>query len=691
MNQSQILVVDDDSQLREAIVDTLMLTGYACLEASSGEEALSILLKRKVDMVIADIQMDKMDGHTLLRSIRDKYPQIPVLLMTAYANIDGAVRAMRDGAIDYLAKPFAPEVLLNQVSRYVPVKRITKREPIWADPSTGELLQLALKVAATDATVMITGPSGSGKEVLSRYVHDNSNRASGPFIAINCAAIPDTMLESTLFGYEKGAFTGAVQACPGKFEQAQGGTILLDEITEMDLNLQSKLLRVLQEREVERLGGRKTISLDVRVIATSNRDLKQAVAENKFREDLYYRLNVFPLRWKPLCQRKKDVLPLAKFFLQRHASENSRPIPKISDEAVASLEAYAWPGNVRELENVMQRAMILCEDNVVKSKDLILDDSISSSAPLAMTAGVEPHLYQEQQQKGAMNPVGAGVAGVGVGAAAGAGAGAGAMGNMAMNSMDAMNNMGNMPMGSMVAPNSMGGVAAMPNMPGMQGMQGMQGMGGMGAMPPQVPASTMAGQARVSSMSPSDFARAMSMGGIGMNQGAAVPPNAGYGMHPQDGAANPMAMANMGNMAGMNNMQPNTMGSMGAMAMGSGNGVNGAASVSGVAGVAANAAAGVGSGAGAASGAAVAANARKGANGSELSAAATSSLDIVRNQKIPSSLGGELKQQEYQIILDALIDCRGNRQAVADKLGISPRTLRYKIAKMRDEGMIIPS
>ncbi|SPT78874.1 Nitrogen assimilation regulatory protein [Anaerobiospirillum thomasii] len=241
MNQSQILVVDDDNQLREAIVDTLMLTGYACIEAPSGEDALELLRSHKIDMVISDIQMGGMDGHTLLRSISEKYPQLPVLLMTAYANIDGAVTAMRDGAIDYLAKPFAPEVLLNQVSRYVPVNRVVKREPVFADPSTENLLQLALKVAATDATVMITGPSGSGKEVLSRYVHDHSERASGPFIAINCAAIPDTMLESTLFGYEKGAFTGAVQACPGKFEQAQGGTILLDEITEMDLSLQAKL------------------------------------------------------------------------------------------------------------------------------------------------------------------------------------------------------------------------------------------------------------------------------------------------------------------------------------------------------------------------------------------------------------------------------------------------------------------
>ena len=574
MYQSQILVVDDDSQLREAIVDTLMITGYACIEASNGDEALSILLKRNVDMVISDIQMDGMDGHTLLRSIRDKYPQMPVLLMTAYANIDGAVKAMRDGAIDYLAKPFAPEVLLNQVSRYVPVKRITKREPIWEDPSTGELLQLAAKAAASDVTVMITGPSGSGKEVLSRYVHDNSPRASGPFVAINCAAIPDTMLESTLFGYEKGAFTGAVQACPGKFEQAQGGTILLDEITEMDLNLQSKLLRVLQEKEVERLGGRKTIALDVRVLATSNRDLKQAVAENKFREDLYYRLNVFPLRWKPLCQRIGDVLPLARFFLQRHASENSRAIPELSKEAIARLESYSWPGNVRELENVMQRALIICNGNVIEASDLILDEALSSAQQQAMS-GIAPVLAQEQVQS---NP-----------------------NNMYYTAM---------PQGSMA--NAMPAGAAMPQ----------------GAMPNNMGGGAVANNSAISSQPFNTFIP--NIQGFGQGNNTFIP--SAFSQNNMMGAANQASVAPNEAPAGQAPVDANT------------------------------------------------ANAEQ-----------ESPMDFVRNQKIPSSLGGELKQQEYQAILEALVDCRGNRQAVADKLGISPRTLRYKIARMREEGMVIPS
>jgi two-component system response regulator FlrC len=471
MSNSQILVVDDDGELREAIVDTLMLTGYVCVEASNGEEALQILAKNKIDMVISDIQMGGMDGHTLMNNIHEKYPQLPVLLMTAYANINGAVKAMRDGAIDYLSKPFAPEVLLNQVSRYVPVSKSVGGEPVYADPSTKELLALAAKVASSDATVMVTGPSGSGKEVLSRYIHDKSNRAAGPFVAINCAAIPDSMLESTLFGYEKGAFTGAVQACPGKFEQAQGGTILLDEITEMDLSLQAKLLRVLQEKEVERLGSRKTIALDVRVIATSNRDLKQAVAEKKFREDLYYRLNVFPLKWLPLAKRPKDILPIAKFLLSKHAKETSVAIPSLEKDAEMKLLSYAWPGNVRELDNVMQRALILANNGKVDAACIILDEASLEQSLLNTdpeSEGLSPSLDLEQEQR-----------------------------------------------------------SDLPD-------------------------------------------------------------------------------------------------------------------------------------------------------------------DAVRNQKIPNDLGGELKQQEYQIILDALIEYRGSRQEVSEKLGISPRTLRYKIAKMRELGMIIP-
>jgi two-component system response regulator FlrC len=222
---------------------------------------------------------------------------------------------------------------------------------------------------------MVLGPSGSGKEVLARYIHQQSPRHAGPFIAINCAAIPENMLESTLFGYEKGAFTGAIAACPGKFEQAQHGTILLDEISEMDLNLQAKLLRVLQEREVERLGSRKTIKLDVRVIATSNRDLKKAVQDGLFREDLYYRLNVFPLRWTALWERPGDILPLAEHLLALHASQMGLPTPQLSEDARERLMAHPWPGNVRELDNVVQRALILCPEGLIGCEHLILEET----------------------------------------------------------------------------------------------------------------------------------------------------------------------------------------------------------------------------------------------------------------------------------------------------------------------------
>jgi two-component system response regulator FlrC len=281
---------------------------------------------------------------------------------------------MKEGACNYITKPFAPEVLVNMINQYIPLKTHEKFEPIAQDSRSKALLVLAKKVATTDASVMILGPSGSGKEVLAQYVHHYSARTTKPFVAINCAAIPENMLEATLFGYEKGAFTGAVQACPGKFEQAQGGTILLDEITEMDLGLQAKILRVLQEREVERLGGRKTVQLDVRVIATSNRDLKEAVRSGVFREDLYYRLNVFPLTWLPLADRRDDIMPLTQHLIERICQKNGEHIPDISGAARSKLAAYHWPGNVRELDNVVQRALILHSNNIIEATDLLIEN-----------------------------------------------------------------------------------------------------------------------------------------------------------------------------------------------------------------------------------------------------------------------------------------------------------------------------
>ncbi|TCI05375.1 sigma-54-dependent Fis family transcriptional regulator [Corallincola luteus] len=377
MADTKVLVVEDDAGLREALVDTLMISGYQVTEVDCGEAALLQLSRGKFDIVVSDVQMPGMSGLQLLRSIRSKLPQLPVLMMTAYATVDAAVAAMREGANDYLAKPFAPEVLLNLVSRYAPTDGNERYSPVVGDPQSEALLKLAAKVAASEANVMVLGPSGSGKEVLARYIHDNSPRADGPFIAINCAAIPENMLEATLFGYEKGAFTGALQACPGKFEQAQNGTILLDEITEMDLGLQAKLLRVLQEREVERLGSRKTVKLNVRVLATSNRELKQTVSDGQFREDLYYRLNVFPLTWKPLSQRPGDIIPLAEHLLARHSQVSGSEIPILTAAAKHRLQHHAWPGNVRELDNVIQRALILQSAGKVDADDLIIEDEIT--------------------------------------------------------------------------------------------------------------------------------------------------------------------------------------------------------------------------------------------------------------------------------------------------------------------------
>ena len=384
MSDAKVLVVEDDSGLREALVDTLALADISCIEADSAEQAIIKLKQGGISLVVSDVQMGAMSGIDLLKSIKLNYPDLPVLMMTAYATIDDAVEAMRLGAIDYMAKPFAPEVLLNMVSRYLPEKESIKDGPIVEDPASKALMKLAEKVAKSDASVMVLGPSGSGKEVMARYIHDKSLRSEENFVAINCAAIPENMLEATLFGYEKGAFTGAIQACPGKFEQAQGGTILLDEITEMDLSLQAKLLRVLQEREVERLGSRKTIKLDVRVLATSNRDLRDAVAEGVFREDLYYRLNVFPLEWLPLAERPGDIIPLAEHLIQRH--NNDMPV-HFDDAAKTKLLSHTWPGNVRELENVVQRALILQSDKTIHAGDIFLG-SVASLQSSKVTASV---------------------------------------------------------------------------------------------------------------------------------------------------------------------------------------------------------------------------------------------------------------------------------------------------------------
>ncbi|MGB3610105.1 MAG: sigma-54 dependent transcriptional regulator [Cellvibrio sp.] len=372
----RVLVVEDDNNLREALCDTLQLADYEVLLASSGEEALQQLARvDDVRMIVSDVNMGGMSGHELLREVKQHYPQIPMMLITAYASISESVEAMKQGAVDYLVKPFAPQTLVETVARHVGVAQFAGDEPVAQAPSSKQLLLLAQRVAQSDSTVLIVGESGTGKEVLARYIHNHSPRSKQPFIAINCAAIPENMLEAMLFGHEKGAYTGAHSSAPGKFEQANGGTLLLDEISEMDIGLQAKLLRVLQEREVERLGGRKTIKLDVRVIATSNRDMRSEVAAGKFREDLYYRLSVLPLQWAPLRNRVEDIIPLAEKILHKHAQKQNRGRVSLSTSAQQALLAYNWPGNVRELDNVMQRALILQTGPAIQAQDLGLEST----------------------------------------------------------------------------------------------------------------------------------------------------------------------------------------------------------------------------------------------------------------------------------------------------------------------------
>ncbi|MBN4053016.1 sigma-54-dependent Fis family transcriptional regulator [Gammaproteobacteria bacterium AH-315-K14] len=370
MSKTVILVVEDDADLQAALCDTLALAGYSTETANEGGEALEILARRDVDMVITDIQMPGMDGHELLKQIKIQWQDLPVMLMTAYGSIQMAVEAMRDGAVDYLSKPFEAEVLATMVSRYVGCRVVNDDDMVAEDKRSKELVELTKRVADSEATIMLTGESGVGKEVMARFIHTHSQRAAKPFIAINCAAIPENMLEATLFGYEKGAFTGAYKACPGKFELAQGGTLLLDEISEMDASLQAKLLRVLQEREVERLGGQKTIALDVRILATSNRQMRTEVTEGRFREDLFYRLNVFPIQIPALRERTDDIIPLCEKLLKKHLKSKQSIAPQLSKSAHDKLIHHSWPGNVRELDNVIQRVLILLNGTTIEATDI---------------------------------------------------------------------------------------------------------------------------------------------------------------------------------------------------------------------------------------------------------------------------------------------------------------------------------
>jgi len=392
-NQLQVLLVEDDRSLQVAIRESLELENIRVLCADTGEQALLCLQEQSVHMVISDINMPNMSGEDLLMIIRKQYPYLPVMLMTAYSSVDRAVKAIQRGAVDYLAKPFSLSQLNAKVKQYS--KSIADygvaNTPVMASRASQSTFALASKVAQSNASVLITGESGTGKEVLARFIHEKSNRHQKNFIAINCAAIPENMLEAILFGHEKGSFTGAHKAMPGKFELADGGTLLLDEVTEMPMALQAKILRVLQEKEVERIGGKQPIAVDVRIIATSNKDIMTEVSNKNFREDLYYRINVFPLQWAPLRARKEDILPLAETFLARHvASKMVQPI--LSNCAKEKLLAYNWPGNVRELDNVIQRSLVLAQGDHIQAADLLIELPAPPMSPKPLIGVVTPEV-----------------------------------------------------------------------------------------------------------------------------------------------------------------------------------------------------------------------------------------------------------------------------------------------------------
>lgn len=372
---NKILIVEDDLKLQDAITTTLELAGFAVVAADNVKLALDLIEKDSIGLVISDVNLNgNLTGIDLLATIKNNNSMLPVIIITAFASIDNAVIAMKTGACDYIVKPFVPEQIVAIAQRYFINSLPDCDEPIIIDAASKEVFNVAKKLATTNVTAMIYGESGTGKEVLAKYIHNNSERATGPFIAINCAAIPDNMLEAMLFGYEKGAFTGAYQQTIGKFEQANNGTIFLDEIAEMPLALQAKILRVIQERKVERLGGKTEIELDIRLICATNKNLQKMVTEQEFREDLYFRLNVFPIQLPALRDRKQDIIPIANHIIQMYAKLNGCSVPIITDDAAKYLTQLTWQGNIRELENVMQRAMILHNNNAITLEDIWLGD-----------------------------------------------------------------------------------------------------------------------------------------------------------------------------------------------------------------------------------------------------------------------------------------------------------------------------
>lgn len=403
-----VLIVDDDTLVNEFLTETLTRAGYTCTSALSGEEALNRFKAASYDIVLTDLKMKEVDGLTLLQQVKTINPDTAVIMMTAYGTVETAVKAIKLGAYDFLLKPVSPEALEHILSRVTEVLELRTQNRILrqdlANKFQGiigkskmmkEIFDLIQSVANARSTVMITGASGTGKELVARAIHFASNRAERPFVKLNCAALPETLVEAELFGYEKGAFTDAKKTNRGRFELADGGTLLLDEISEMPLNLQSKLLRVIQEREFERVGSSQTISVDVRIIATSNRNLREYIAAGQFREDLFYRLNVIPIFLPPLADRREDIPHLVQHFVEKYNTENNKSVRFVEEAVMKMLMRYHWPGNVRELENLIERAVVTAKSDVLTDDDFptelalgpMADDMPALKVPMKLEEG----------------------------------------------------------------------------------------------------------------------------------------------------------------------------------------------------------------------------------------------------------------------------------------------------------------
>jgi two-component system, NtrC family, response regulator HydG len=391
----RLLVADDDPGLRESLNRTLTRAGYGVLLASDGRAALELLQGGGIDLVLTDLKMPGLTGIELLRAVKAIVPDIDVILITAFGTVEEAVSAMKEGAYDFITKPFRGEQLLKLIGKALERRELIEQnralqrqlealrgrgQVVGGSPAFRRMMMLVEQVADSSATVLIQGESGTGKELVASAIHERSSRRGGPFVAVNCAALPETLLESELFGYERGAFTGAAGRKEGRFELAHAGTLFLDEVADLSAVTQPKILRVLQEGEFERLGGTRTIRVDVRIVAATNQDLGQMVREKRFREDLYYRLNVITINVPPLRERREDIPLLAQHFLRVYAAKNNRRLEAFTDEAMRRLEAYAWPGNVRELENVVERGVVLARGAQVELRDLT--EEVAGATPL---------------------------------------------------------------------------------------------------------------------------------------------------------------------------------------------------------------------------------------------------------------------------------------------------------------------